>query len=166
MGGAVDRSWATVHHQRNSGSLSFLYHAMHSIQHIMDNRPPLLLRVPTERWKRWGVITLIYDVIAKQGFQGNLVLQNKSLVFDEKSKTFILTKHYSAKHLSPKQAADCDRCPILKAGHTLSDIPQPCSLLPAYSAHLLTRMVAEYPINLTVWQSGLYATVHDHSTVF
>lgn len=49
MGGAVERSWATVHHQRNSGSLSFLYHAMHSIQHIMDNRSPLLLCVPTER---------------------------------------------------------------------------------------------------------------------
>jgi len=40
--------------------------------------------------------------------------------------------------------------PILQAGHTLTDIPQPCSLLPAYSAHLLTRMVAEHPINLTV----------------
>jgi len=60
--GTVERSWASVHHQRNSGSLSFLYHAMHSIQHIMDNRSPLLLCVPTERWKRCGVITLIYGV--------------------------------------------------------------------------------------------------------
>lgn len=44
---------------------------------------------------------------------------------------------------------------------------QPCALfLPAYSAHLLTRVVVEYPINLMVWQSSLYATAHDHSTVF
>lgn len=38
-------------------------------------------------------------------------------------------------------------------------------LLPAYSAHLFTRVVAEYPINLMVWQSGLYATAHDHATM-
>lgn len=43
---------------------------------------------------------------------------------------------------------------------------QPCALfLPAYSAHLLTRVVAEYPINLMVWQSSLNATAHDHATM-
>ena len=41
MGGAVERSWATIHHQRNSGSLSFLYHAYPL--HPAQNDPTTLL---------------------------------------------------------------------------------------------------------------------------
>ena len=41
IGGSVKWSWTTVHHQRNSGSLSFLYHvyALHSA-HNAPTAPP------------------------------------------------------------------------------------------------------------------------------
>ena len=129
------------------------------------NRSPLSLYVPAERWKRCGAITIIYGVIARYGFQGNKVLPTNCLVFCVKNKTFYLC-YSSFRWAIPSQAgSELWPLPDFESRAYQPDMPSRILLLPAYSAHLLIRVVAESPVYLIVWQSGLYATAHDHATV-